>query len=117
VLVPSRALRELERVITTADEVTLRIGERDATFEVGPLRLTTRLIEGAFPAYQNLIPGSLPNRLTVGREVLVEAVRRVKLMAREPNTPVRLSMTPDGLELIAITQDVGQAHEHLDADY
>lgn len=117
VLVPSRALKELERVITTADEVTLRIGERDATFEVGDLRLTTRLIEGAFPAYQNLIPGSLPNRLTVGRELLVEAVRRVKLMAREPNTPVRLSMGPDGLELIAITQDVGQAHEQIDADY
>lgn len=117
VLVPSRALKELERVITTSDEVTLRIGEREATFEVGSLRLTTRLIEGTFPSYQSLVPTSLPNRLTVGREDLVEAVRRVKLMAREPNTPVRLSMGADGLELIAITQDVGQAHEQLDAGY
>jgi DNA polymerase III subunit beta len=41
----------------------------------------------------------------------------VKLMAREPNTPVRLAMTTDGLELVAITQDVGQAHEQLDAGY
>ena len=117
VLVPSRALKELERLLGSAEEITLRLGEREATFEVGGVRLTTRLIEGEFPNYRGLIPASHPNRLTVGREALVEAVRRVKLMAREPNTPVRLAMSTDGLELVAITQDVGQAHEQLDADY
>lgn len=117
VLVPSRALRELERLLGSAEEITLRLGEREASFEVGELRLTTRLIEGEFPNYRGLIPASHPNQLTVGRETLVEAVRRVKLMAREPNTPVRLAMTADGLELVAITQDVGQAHEQLDATY
>ncbi|CAN5475277.1 DNA polymerase III subunit beta [soil metagenome] len=117
VLVPSRALRELERLLGSAEEITLRLGEREATFEVGGVRLTTRLIEGEFPNYRGLIPASHPNRLTVGREALVEAVRRVKLMAREPNTPVRLAMSADGLELVAITQDVGQAHEQLDAAF
>ena len=117
VLVPSRALKELERLLGAEGEVTLRLGDREATFEVGTVRLTTRLIEGEFPNYRGLIPASHPNRLTVGREALVEAVRRVKLMAREPNTPVRLAMSADCLELIAITQDVGQAHEQLDATY
>ncbi|MCU1496199.1 MAG: dnaN [Acidimicrobiales bacterium] len=117
VLVPSRALRELERLLGSAEEITLRLGEREATFEVDGIRLTTRLIEGEFPNYRGLIPATHPNRLTVGREALVEAVRRVKLMAREPNTPVRLAMSADGLELVAITQDVGQAHEQLDAGY
>ncbi|HEX2575355.1 MAG TPA: DNA polymerase III subunit beta [Aquihabitans sp.] len=117
VLVPSRALRELERLLGSADEMTLRLGEREAAFEVEGTRLTTRLIEGEFPNYRGLIPASHPNRLTVGRDALVEAVRRVKLMAREPNTPVRLAMSGDGLELVAITQDVGQAHEQLDAGY
>ncbi|MGI8754783.1 MAG: DNA polymerase III subunit beta [Acidimicrobiales bacterium] len=117
VLVPSRALRELERLLGSAEEVTLRLGEREATFEVGSTRLTTRLIEGEFPNYRGLIPASHPNRLTVGREALVEAVKRVKLMARELNTPVRLAMSADGLELVATTQEVGQAHEQLDATY
>ena len=116
-LVPSRALRELERLLGSTDEVTLRLGDREATFEVGGTRLTTRLIEGEFPNYRGLIPSSHPNRLIVGREALVDAVRRVKLMAREPNTPVRMAMSADGLELVAITQDVGQAHEQLDASY
>jgi DNA polymerase III subunit beta len=116
VLVPSKALGELARVLGSAETVTLRLGERDATFEVGDTRLTTRLIEGAFPNYRQLIPASYPNRLTVGREALMDAVRRVKLLAREA-TPVRLSLSGDGLELTAVTQDVGKAHEDLDAKY
>jgi DNA polymerase-3 subunit beta len=83
---------------------------------VGGTRLTTVLIEGEFPPYERLIPQAQPNRLTVGREVLLEAVRRVKLLAREA-TPVRLAMSNDGLELVAVTQDVGQAHESLDAKF
>lgn len=120
VLVPSRALREVERLLAGAEELTLRLGERDVTFEIAghgaTTRLTSRLIEGEFPNYRGLIPQNHPNRLTVGREALLDALRRVRLMAREA-TPVRLSMSADGLELVAITQDVGQAHEQLDARY
>lgn len=116
VLVPSKALGELTRVLGAADQLVLRLGERDATFTVGDVRVSTRLIEGEFPNYRQLIPSSYPNRLTVGREPLLDAVRRVRLLAREA-TPVRLHLGPDGLELSAITQDVGQAHEDVDAKY
>jgi DNA polymerase-3 subunit beta len=116
VLVPSRALQELARLLGGDDALAVRLGEREASFEVGGTRLTTVLIEGEFPPYERLIPQAQPNRLTVGREVLLEAVRRVKLLAREA-TPVRLGMSDDGLELVAVTQDVGQAHESLDAKF
>lgn len=116
VLVPSRALKELERLLGSADEITLRLGEREATFEVGSVRLTTRLIEGEFPNYRQLIPGSHPNTLTVEREPLLEAIRRVKILAKDA-TPVRLQMGGDTLRLTAITQDVGNASEELDAQY
>lgn len=116
VLVPSRALNELSRVIGDAETLTLRLGERDAGFDVGDVRLTTRLIEGEFPNYRGLIPQNHPNTLTVSREALLDAVRRVRLLAQE-STPVRLVMSGDGLELIAVTQDVGQAHEVVEASY
>jgi DNA polymerase III subunit beta len=116
VLVPSRALNELTKVLGSAEELTLRLGEREASFETGEVRLTTVLIEGDFPPYRGLIPTSQPNRLTVGREALLEGVRRVKLLAREA-TPVRLVMSEDGVELVAVTQDVGQAHETIDAKF
>ena len=114
VLVPGKALNELQRLVGNASELTLRLGEREATFEVGTTRLTTRLIEGEFPNYRQLIPPSYPNKLTVARDALTEAIRRVKILARDA-TPIRLQMTADSLRLTAITQDVGNAVEELDA--
>ena len=114
VLVPSAALKELARLLGGAEEITLRLGERDVSFEVGDVRVTSRLIEGDFPNYRGLIPSSHPNRLTINRDALLDALRRVRLLAREA-TPVRLVMKPDSVELLAITQDVGKAHEELDA--
>lgn len=116
VLVPSRALAELNRVVSGADQVTLRLASDEASFEVGDTRLTTRLIEGDFPNYRQLIPQSYPNRLIVGKEPFLNAIRRVKLLAKDA-TPVRLTLKSEGLELVAVTQDVGQAREDLEAKY
>ena len=66
VLVPGRALAELQRLLGVGGELTLRLGERDATFEVGGTRFTTRLIEGEFPNYRQLIPPQHPNTLDGG---------------------------------------------------
>src|SRR6201999_2299722 len=66
VLVPSRALNELQRFLPGAgSEVSLRLGVHDATFTTGSVSLTTRLIEGEFPNYRGLIPADYPNRLVV----------------------------------------------------
>jgi DNA polymerase-3 subunit beta len=132
VLVPSRALAELQRLLgssagsTMAEgsdgakvgpAVTLRLGDHDATFESGAVRLTTRLIEGEFPNYRQLIPSNYPNRLRVAKEPMLDAVRRVKLLVRDPTTPVRIALRADGIELTVITQDWGQATEDVDAKY
>ena len=101
----------------TAPPVTLRLGEHDATFELGSVRLTTRLIEGEFPNYRGLIPSDYPNTLTVAREAFLDAIRRVKLLVRDPTTPVRIALRSDGIELTVITQDWGQASEEVDAKY
>lgn len=116
VIVPSRALQELQRLLGAEAELTLRLGERDATFEIGSTRLTTRLIEGEFPNYRQLIPQSYPNLLTVQRDTLLDAIRRVKILARDA-TPVRLQQTSEALTLTAITQDVGTAADELDAHF
>lgn len=118
VLVPSRALNELMRLLgTDAGEITLRLGAHDATFGLAGVSLTTRLIEGEFPNYRQLIPANYPNRLIVGREALLDAVRRVKLLARDATTPVRIALRPTGIELTVITTDWGTATEDVDAKY
>ena len=116
VLIPGRALNELQRLMGDVDDLTVRFGEREATFESGTIRLTTRLIEGDFPNYRNLLPSSYPNLLTVSKAAMMEAIRRVKILAQD-STPVRLTLGGDTVQLTAITQDVGNATEEIDASY
>jgi DNA polymerase-3 subunit beta len=118
VLLPSRALKELERLMPSSGEITLWLGEREATFEVGTSRLTTSLIEGEFPNYRQLIPQTQANRLRVGREALIEAIKRMRLLTAGATSPaVRLHLGADGLDLLAIDQEKGQATEAVDANY
>ena len=116
VLVPSRALQELQRLIADSGEVTLKLAEHYAQFVVGTVQLTTRLIPGDFPNYHGLIPTDHPNCLTANREQLLEVVRRVRLLAQD-STPVRLVMGSENVEVIAITHDVGKANESMGATY
>jgi DNA polymerase-3 subunit beta len=123
VLVPARALGELQRLLSGgtsggADRpVTLHIGEFEASFETGSVRLTTRLIEGEFPNYRQLLPATYPNRLSVDKETLLDAVRRVKLLVKDATTPVRVALRQEGIDLRVVTQEVGQASEDVDAKY
>lgn len=117
VLIPARALGELQRVLGQ-DSAKLYLSDRDASFEVGGTRITTRLIEGQFPNYRQLLPQGYPNRLTAQREALIEAVRRVRLVTQgRENTPVRISMRSDGVDLDVDAHEVGHAHEALDAKF
>lgn len=117
VLVPAKALAEVQRLLETG-EVSVVIGEREATFDLERARITTRLIEGEFPNYRQLLPSDYPNRLTVERESFIEAVKRVRLVAQgREGAPIRLSLSPAKVELTAQAQDVGEAHELIDAKY
>lgn len=116
VLVPARALVEVIRLASGAEQLTLRLGERDATFEIASARVTTRLIDQPFPNYKQLMPQPAPNMLTVDKEVLADALRRVRLVARE-TIPVRLSLGGPSLVLQAISSDKGMVEEEVDAQF
>lgn len=118
VLVPHRALTELQRILGASEELTVRLGARHATFECGHTRLTTRLIEGEYPNYRNLVPASSPNVLTVGKDALLESLRRVKIMAqRDTSSAVRLNLASDTMTLSVRDQDYGTVVEEIDVRY
>jgi DNA polymerase-3 subunit beta len=119
VLVAAKGLGEVQRLLSTeTGEIDVVLGEREVVFRVGTTEVTTRLIEGEFPNYQQLIPSGYPNRLTVARDTLQAAVNRVRLVGQSKDTaPIRLNMNAEGLELSAIAQDVGEAHESVEAKY
>ncbi len=125
VLVPSRALAELQRVAPAGGAnhdgegavVGVTPGRSEITFTTGHVRISARLLEGTYPDYRQLIPEQYPNRLHVGRESLLAALRRVRLLMRDSATPVRLSMRPNGVDLTVVSQEVGDASETVDGDF
>jgi len=117
VLVAGKGLGEVQRLLGE-EEIEVVLAEREVVFRVGRTSVTTRLIEGDFPNYEQLIPGGYPNKLTVARDQLSAAINRVRLVGQGRDTaPIRLAMTAEGLELSAVAQDVGEAHEMVEAKY
>jgi DNA polymerase III subunit beta len=117
VLVAAKGLAEVQRLAGDGQiEVVLR--ERDVVFRTSRAEVTARLIEGDFPNYEQLIPSGYPNRLTVARDALMDALDRVQIVGQNrDNAAVRIAMNGDGLELSMSAQDVGNAHETLDAKF
>jgi DNA polymerase-3 subunit beta len=138
ILVPARALAELQRLSalgnaakeapgavgdsekqesTDIPTIGLSIGDHDVTFTAGDVKVSTRLLDGSYPDYRQLIPNEYPNRLHVGKDSLLDALRRVRLLVRDNTTPVRLSMRQGGVDLTVVSQEVGDASETVDADF
>lgn len=124
VLVPARALAEIQRLVGANEDedatLVFRHSELDAVFETNATRLTTRLLKGPFPDYQRLLPPSYSNSLVVGREELAGALRRVRLMVRDTKdatTPVRIAFGGDGAELTVLTSENGRAAERVDGAF
>jgi DNA polymerase III subunit beta len=117
-IVPERAMSEAGRAAAFDEKgsIELFVDESQVAFRIGRLTLTSRLIEGEFPNYRQLLPEASESRLTVSRQQLLDAVRRVGLLARD-TTPVRLEFNALGVKLSSSSPDLGQAVEAVEARY
>ena len=114
-LVPARGLRELPRTVGSA-KVTAQLREREAVFSSDKGFLRLRLIDGNFPKYQSLLPETYPNQVILEKEVLLDALGRVTLVA-EDHIPVKLKLMEGGVEVAVSRQDVGGETEHLAGEF
>lgn len=114
VVIPSKAIEEVSKLAAGLDEVSMGVSENQIVFRFGETIFVSRRIEGSFPNYRQLIPKESQTTATLPREELLEAVKRVSLMAQH-NTPLRVKVaaTDRTLTLSATTQDVGDANEDL----
>jgi DNA polymerase-3 subunit beta len=112
--VPARALQELARLVGQADEAELRVSVRanQVLFTLGRIVLSSRLIDGQFPNYRQLLPETFEHELRVAGGELTDVVRRISLLAQK-NAPLRLAFAAGELTVSAQTPDVGEARESL----
>ncbi len=112
--VPARALQELARIVQAAgaDALTVSVRENQIVFQVDGNVLSSRLIDGQFPNYRQLLPDAYEHELTLAGAELTEVVRRISLMAQK-NAPLRLRFEEGELTISAQTPDIGEARESL----
>jgi DNA polymerase-3 subunit beta len=121
-IVPVKALGEVTRLASTLGpgELEVAIGENQAVFRLadpaGDVWIASRLIEGQFPNYKQLIPDAFEHEVVIDRAQLMATARRVSLLAQK-NAPLRLSFGENRLTMKALTQDVGQAEETIDVEF
>jgi DNA polymerase III subunit beta len=116
--VPARTLQELSRIASGegADEIAITALEHQVIFGVGDVVLSSRLVEGRFPNYKQLLPETFEHELRMNGTELSEVVRRISLLAQK-NAPLRLAFSDGALEISAQTPDVGEASESLPAPF
>lgn len=116
--IPAKALRELGRILSTegVEEVTIWLPPNQAIFAAGSITLTTRLIDGQFPNFRQLLPESYEHDVRLPRSDFLDVARRVSQLAQR-NAPLRLSLRPGELTVAAETPDVGDATETMPAAF
>lgn len=112
--VPARALQELVRIAqqTPAETLAVSVGQSQVVFEIGDIVLSSRLIDGQFPNYRQLLPESVDHELRLASAEVTDVVRRISLLAQK-NAPLRLSFSEGQLSVSAQTPDVGEASEAI----
>ena len=119
-LLPRKALAEIRKLCETVagrsenDAIwEIGFGERSATFSTTGLTLMVRLIDGDFPDYRQVLPNGLKRKVTVDQKALIDALRRVAIVASDRNHSVRFVFEPDALVLTAQNVDMGDAREEI----
>lgn len=113
-VVPGKAMEDVSKLIGGNETLSLGVAENQVIFTFGATTFISRRIEGSFPNYRQLLPKEHTTRAVIDRGELLDAVKRVSLMAQH-STPLRvkISATNHTLTLSAATQDVGDASEDI----
>lgn len=121
-IIPAKAVNELNRLLQDKGEVEIRIGENQAAFTLkddkgSSILLVTKLIEGNYPNYRQVIPSEAKERVPLSREEFLHALRRAELMTNEKQNSVKFNFTKNNLAITANSPDVGEARESLAINY
>jgi DNA polymerase III subunit beta len=97
--------------------VIVKLSDSQISFTIGDSLLCSKLIEGNYPNYRQVIPGDSNERVVIGREALLETVRRVSLLSSDKSNSVKLVFSENRIEVTANSPDVGEAQESMDVIY
>jgi DNA polymerase-3 subunit beta len=117
VILPNKAVTELQRILKMDEPMQITVADNQIAFDLGQIYLVSKLIEGNYPNYRQVIPAEAKERIVIEREVLLNAVRRVALLSSEKSNSVKLNFSKNSLDITANTPEIGEAKESLPVAY
>jgi len=116
-ILPTKAVQELQRILRDEEPLNISFAENQVSFDLGTTFLYSKLIEGNYPNYKQVVPAEAKERIVLEREIFLNAVRRVALLSSEKSNSVKLIFTKNNLDITANTPEVGEAKESLPISY
>jgi DNA polymerase-3 subunit beta len=113
IIIPTKAVSEVQRLLDDEGELIIKISSGQIGFDLGNYFLTSKLIEGNYPNYRQVIPGESRERIALEREPLLRTLVRVSLLLSDKSNSVKLHFSQDNLEVVANSPDVGEARESV----
>jgi DNA polymerase-3 subunit beta len=117
IIVPTKCVTELSRLLADSGDIRMQVTQNQVSFETPSTRLISKVVEGNYPNYRQVIPSETRERVTLERQMFLAAVHRVSLLASEKTNSVKLIFTKDNLEITANTPDIGEARESIPVVY
>jgi DNA polymerase-3 subunit beta len=117
VVVPAKAVNELIKMLNDEGVLKIQVLSNLIAFDLGETLLVSKLIDGTYPNFRQVIPGQCEERVAVDRENLLAALRRVALMTDAKYPSIKVSFEKNQLNISAVNPDVGEAHESVPVKY
>lgn len=116
-IIPTKAVNELLRVLKDEGTVKIHMTKNQAGFEFNDVLLITKLIEGTYPNFKQVIPAQCDNRIAIDRELFLTALKRVALLTSDKASSIKLTFGKNKLKISAQSPDIGEAHETMAIKY
>lgn len=117
IIVPVKTIHELNRNLQDAGELSLILGNNQALFDLGNIIIISRLIEGEFPDYKQVVPPVSDNKMKVSRDEFLLAVKRAALLSTPDYQAVKLEVFKNKLVISKSTPDIGESREEVSIEY
>src|SRR5207245_204380 len=117
IIIPTKAVTELQRLLTDDGEVKVNMGSGQIAFDLNKTLLVSKLIEGNYPNYRQVIPAEAKERIKLERETFLNSLRRVSLLASDKSNSIKLKFSKNNIDITANTPEVGEAKESLPVQY
>jgi len=115
IIIPKRSVVEIGRMVNADDRVKVVVGEKQVQFSTGTVTVVSRLLEGSFPDYENVVPKNNSNILTIDKARFLKGLRKVSTIISK-SEPIKVTFVEGAVE-IETESDIGRAKELIDVDY